>query len=350
MIFTVKSNADREIVRVPIFPENDPASWRCRMKRSLTGLTLSALLLTSSLWAQGFPSKAVRLVATSTPGSPVDIYARSISDHLAKTLGQPVLVENRAGAGGTRAAGYVLGAEPDGHVALVNTSAHVVAHHVYTGLNFDLLRDFVGVGPMVMLPNVIIVPPQRAWKNVQDLVTAARAKPGGFTYGTGGSGTGTHMSAERFRLAAGITAVQVPYKGSPEILTEIIPGRIDWAFVPLSTVLGQVKDGRVQVLALSAEKRSMLLPELPTIAEAGLKDADFPFWVGMFVPVKAPRAAVRRLHEDTAKAMQNAEVRERLTKLGAEIVLLAPEAFDAYVKEQAAVAGVIVKAANIKAN
>jgi tripartite-type tricarboxylate transporter receptor subunit TctC len=308
------------------------------------------LLLATSLWAQGFPARPVRLVATSTPGSPVDLYARAISDHLARSLGQPILVENRAGAGGTLAAGYVLGAEADGHVALVNTSAQVVAHHVYTGLAFDLLRDFAGIGPMAILPNVIIAAPQRGWKSLPDLITAARAKPGGYTYGTGGSGTGTHMSAERFRLAAGITAVQVPYKGSPEILTEIIPGRIDWAFVPLSTVLGQLKDGRVQVLALSAEKRSAQLPDVPTIAESGLKEADFPFWVGMFVSAKVPRGAVRRLHEDTVKAMQSPEVRDRFAKLGAEVVILTPEAFDAYVREQAAVAGAIVKAANIKAN
>jgi len=308
------------------------------------------LLLATSLWAQGFPARPVRLVATSTPGSPVDLYARAISDHLARSLGQPILVENRAGAGGTLAAGYVLGAEADGHVALVNTSAQVVAHHVYTGLAFDLLRDFAGIGPMAILPNVIIAAPQRGWKSLPDLIAAARAKPGGYTYGTGGSGTGTHMSAERFRLAAGITAVQVPYKGSPEILTEIIPGRIDWAFVPLSTVLGQLKDGRVQVLALSAEKRSAQLPDVPTIAESGLKEADFPFWVGMFVSAKVPRAAVRRLHEDTVKAMQSPEVRDRFTKLGAEVVILTPEAFDAYVREQATVAGAIVKAANIKAN
>jgi tripartite-type tricarboxylate transporter receptor subunit TctC len=158
------------------------------------------------------------------------------------------------------------------------------------------------------------------------------------------------MSAERFRLSAGITAVQVPYKGSPEILAEIIPGRIDWAFVPLSTVLGQIKDGRVQVLALSAEKRAAQFPDLPTIAESGLKDADFPFWVGMWVSAKVPRATLRRLHEETVKAMQNPEVRERFNKLGADLVIMTPEAFDAYVREQAAAAGIIVKAANIRAN
>ena len=149
---------------------------------------------------------------------------------------------------------------------------------------------------------------------------------------------------------AGINAVQVPYKGSPEILVEIVPGRIDWAFVPLSTVIGQIKEGKIQALALSAERRSEQLPELPTLTDAGMKNADFPFWVGMFVSSKVPRPVVRRLYEDTLKAMQNAEVRDRLTKLGAEIVLMTPEAFDAYVKAQAEVAAVIVKEAKIKAN
>lgn len=311
---------------------------------------MPVLLFASSVAAQEFPYKPIRLVATSTPGSPVDIYARAISDHLAKLTGQAVLVENRAGAGGTLAAGVVLATEGDGHVALVNTSAHVIAPFMYSGLAFDMLREFSGIGPIAVLPNVLIVPPQRGWKRMQDLIAAARAKPGGYTYGTGGSGTGTHMSAERFRLRAGITAVQVPYKGSPEVLVEIVSGRIDWSIVPLSTALAQIKEGRIQALALSAERRSAQLPDLPTITESGLNDADFPFWVGMFVPAKTPRATVRRLYEDTVKAMQHPEVRERLTRLGAEIVLMTPEEFDAYVKAQADVAAAIIKAANIRAN
>ena len=320
------------------------------MKLVMSALVASLLFIASSVAAQGFPSKTIRLVATSTPGSPVDIYARAISDHLAKSTGQTVVVENRAGAGGTLAAGFVLGTEGDGHVALVNTSAQVIAPFVYSGLGFDMLRDFAGIGPIAVLPNVLIVPPQRGWKSMQDLISAARAKPGGYTYGTGGSGTGTHMSAERFRLRAGINAIQVPYKGSPEVLVEIISGRIDWSFVPLSTALGQIKDGRIRALALSAERRSAQLPELPTLPEAGLQDADFPFWVGMFVPAKAPRSAVRRLYEETVKAMQNPEVRDRLTKLGADIVLMTPAELDAYVKAQAEIAAGIVKAANIRAN
>jgi tripartite-type tricarboxylate transporter receptor subunit TctC len=158
------------------------------------------------------------------------------------------------------------------------------------------------------------------------------------------------MNAERFRLRAGLEAVQVPYKGSPEILAEIISGRVDWAFVPLSTVVGHIRDGRIQALALSAERRSPQAPELPTLTEAGLKDADFPFWVGMFVAAKAPAAARRRLFQETTKAMQQPEVEARLTKAGAEIVLMSPEEFDGYVRAQADVAAVIVKAANIRAN
>jgi len=313
-------------------------------------LTVLLILFASGSVAQSFPVRTVRLVATSTPGSPVDIYARAISDHLAKSLGQSVVVDNRAGAGGTLAAAFVLGAENDGHVVLVNTSAHVVAPFVYSGLAFDMLRDFSGVGPIALLPNVLIVAPQRGWKTVQDLVAAAAAKPGGYTYATGGSGTGTHMNSERFRLRAGLEAVQVPYKGSPEILAEIISGRVDWAFVPLSTVVGQIRDGRIQALALSAERRSAQLPELPTLAETGLKDADFPFWVGMFVSAKTPAGAKRRLYDETTRAMQHPEVRSRLTKAGAEIVFMTPEEFDSYVRAQADIASVIVKAANIRAN
>ena len=320
------------------------------MKSALTALLLSAAWLAPGLAAQGFPNKPIRLVATSTPGSPVDIYARALADPLGKSLGQTVVVDNRAGAGGTLAAGIVLASEPDGHVALVNTSAQIIAPFTYAGLAFDMLRDFSGIGPIAVLPNVVIVPPQRGWKTLRDLLDAARAKPGAYSYGTGGSGTGTHLSAELLRMRAGLNAVQVPYKGSPEVLVEIISGRIDWSVGPLSTALGQIRENRIQALALSAERRSAQLPELPTLTEAGLKDADFPFWVGLFVSARVPRPIVRKLHDETVKAMQSPEVRDRLTRLGAEVVVMTPERFDAYVKSQAKVAATIVKAANIRPN
>ena len=320
------------------------------MCKAVTVVVLAALTLAGDAAARGFPSKTIRLVATSSPGSPVDLFARVISDHLARSTAQTVVVENRAGAGGTLAAGYVLQAEPDGHVALVNTSAQVVAPFVYATLAFDMLRDFAGVAPLGVLPNVLIIPPQRGWKSVQELIAAAKAKPGGYSYGTGGSGTGTHMNAERFRMRAGIEAVQVPYKGSPEALVEVIAGRIDWSLLPVSTVLAHVKDGRVRALALSGARRSTQLPDVPTIAEAGLADADFPLWVGVFVSSKVPRAAIQRLYQEIVKALALPDVQGRMEKLGAEPLAMTPEEFDKFVRAQAEVSAAIVKAANIRAN
>ncbi len=298
--------------------------------------------------AQQYPVRPIRIIATSTPGSVVDVFSRAIADPLGRALGQQIVIDNRAGAGGTLAAGQALAAEPDGHTLLVNTSAHVVSHHVFTQIGFDLIRDFSGVTPLAQLPNVLVVAPQRPWKTVRDLIAAVQARPGGYSYGTGGQGTGTHMSAERFRMSAGIQAVQVPYKGTPEVLVDLIAGRIDWSLVPPSSGLPLIRDGRVRAIAI--DRRNPQLPELQTFAELGMKDADFPFWVGMFVSAKVPRAVVRRLHGETVKVMQLPEVRERVERVGGEIFVLKPEEFDAYLRAQAQAAGAIVKAANIKPN
>jgi tripartite-type tricarboxylate transporter receptor subunit TctC len=299
---------------------------------------------------QAFPRRTIRLVATSSPGSPVDLFARAISDHLARAFAQYVVVDNRAGAGGTLAAGIVLAAEPDGHTLMVNTSAQVVAPFMFANLPFDMIRDFAGVAPLAIQPNVLVVSPKQNWKSVQELVAAARARPRALSYGTGGSGTGTHMNAERFRLRAGIEAVQVPYKGSPEALVDVIAGRIDWSFLPVSTALAYTSDGRVRALALSGERRSPKMPDLPTLAEMGLPDSDFPFWVGVFVSSKAPPAVIQRIHGVVTSALATAEVRTRIENLGAEVMSMTPAEFDHYVRAQATIAAAIIKQANIKAN
>lgn len=304
----------------------------------------------SATGKEGFPRKSIRLVATSSPGSPVDLFARAISDHLAKAFAQFVVVDNRVGAGGTLAAGIVLQAEADGHVLLVNTSAQVVAPFMFKNLPFDMIRDFTAVAPLAIQPNVLVIAPQHNWKSVQELVAAAKAKPRGLSYGTGGSGTGTHMNAERFRLRAGIEAVQVPYKGSPEALVDVIAGRIDWSFLPVSTALAHTSDGRVRALALSGERRSPKMPDVPTIAESGLADADFPFWVGVFVSSNTPRPVVQRLHAEISKAIATSEVRGRIERLGAEPMTMTSAEFDKYVRAQAEIAAAIIKAANIQAN
>lgn len=316
--------------------------------KTTTVITLIVTLLATESYAQQYPVRPIRIIATSTPGSVVDVFSRAIADPLARALGQQIVIDNRAGAGGTLAAGMALAAEPDGHTLLVNTSAHVVSHHVFTNIGFDLIRDFSGVTPFAVLPNILVVAPQRPWKTIKDLIAAAHAKPGALSYGTGGTGTGTHMSAERFRMAASIQAVQVPYKGTPEVLVDLIAGRIDWSLVPPSSGLPLIRDGRIRAIAI--DKRNPQLPELQSFAELGLKDADFPFWVGMFVAAKAPRAVVPRLHAETTKVMRLAEVRERFERVGGETFMLSPEAFDKFVREQAQAAGAIVKAANIKPN
>ena len=318
------------------------------MRTALIAAALGMLALAGEPLAQGFPSKTIRMVATSSPGSVVDVFGRAIADHIAQATGQAVVVDNRAGAGGTLAAGIVLGAEADGHVVLVNTSAQVIAPFVYPKLAFDMLREFAGVAPLAVLPNVLIVPPQSPWKDLKALIAAAHAKPGALTYGTAGHGTGTHMSAVRFWMSARIEAVQVPYKASPEALIDVMSGRVDWSILPMSTVLSQIKDGRVRALGLGAERRNAQLPDLPTFAESGLADADFPFWVGMFVSAKVPRTAVRRLHEISSKGVQTPAMRARFEALGAEPFVLTSEAFDAFVRAQAEVAGAIIKAANIR--
>jgi tripartite-type tricarboxylate transporter receptor subunit TctC len=314
----------------------------------LAGAWATMIWLPASAEAQPYPTRPIRIIATSTPGSVVDVFSRAIADPLGRALGQQIVIENRAGAGGTLAAGLALAAEPDGHTLLVNTSAHVVSHHVFTHIGFDLLRDFSGVTPLAQLPNVLVIAPQRPWKTVRELIAAAQAKPGGYSYGTGGTGTGTHMSAERFRMSAGIQAVQVPYKGTPEVLVDLIAGRIDWSLVPPSSGLPLIRDGRIRAIAI--DKRNAQLPELQTFAELGMKDADFPFWVGLFVAAKVPRAVVRRLHDETVKVLQLPEVRERVERVGGETFVLQPEAFDAYLRAQAQAAGAIVKAANIRPN
>ena len=302
----------------------------------------------TAAWAQGWPAKSVRIVVPFTPGSGTDIMARTVSDKLTGQLGQPVVVENRPGAGGTIGAGLVAKADPDGYMILVHSSSYTVTPSTYKNLSYDTLRDLTGVVPLGLLPNVLVIAPSKGIRSVKELVAAAKAKPGSMNSASVGIGSATHLNAERFRLGAGIDVVNVPFKGTPEALTEVITGRVDYYFCPVNAVLPFLKDGKVRGLAVGSTKRSLALPELPTTLEAGVPNSDYNFWVGMFAPAKTPRDIVNRLHRETVKALHSSDVREKLARLGAEPMDYNPEQFNVYLREEIAANAALVKAAGIK--
>jgi tripartite-type tricarboxylate transporter receptor subunit TctC len=302
----------------------------------------------TAAWAQAWPAKTVRFIVPFTPGSGTDIMARTVSDKLTMQLGQTVVVENRPGAGGTIGAGVVAKADPDGYTILVHSSSYTVTPSTYKNLSYDTLRDLTGVVPLGLLPNVLVIAPSKGIRSVKELVAAARAKPGSMNSASVGIGSATHLNAERFRLGAGIDVVNVPFKGTPEALTEVITGRVDYYFCPVNAVLPFLKDGKVLALAVGSSKRSLALPELPTTLEAGVANSDYNFWVGMFAPAKTPRDVVNRLHRETVKALHSPDVREKLSRLGAEPMDYDPEQFNAYLREEIAANAALVKAAGIK--
>jgi tripartite-type tricarboxylate transporter receptor subunit TctC len=298
--------------------------------------------------SQTFPTKALRVIVPFTAGSGTDITARTVSERLAVQLGHPVVVENRPGAGGTIGQALVAKADPDGYTILMHSSSQTVTPSTYPSLPFDTLRDFSGITMLANIPNILVVAPGRGFKSVQELVAAAKAKPGSLNYASAGMGSATHLNAERFKLGAGIDAVHVPYKGTPEAITDLLAGRVDYYFCPVVNALPLVKEGRVTALAAGSSQRSSGMSELPTTVEAGVPNSAYNFWVGMFVPSKTPRDVVARLHAETVKALQSPEAKDRYAKLGAELQIFSPEQFDQYLRDEVAANAVLVKAAGIK--
>jgi tripartite-type tricarboxylate transporter receptor subunit TctC len=306
------------------------------------------LLISGSAASQTFPNKALRVIVPFTAGSGTDITARAVSERISAQIGQPVVVENRPGAGGTIGQALVAKAEPDGYTILMHSSSQTVTPSTYTNLPFDALRDFSGITMLANIPNILVVAPGRGFRTVQELIGAAKARPGSLNYASAGMGSATHLNAERFKLGAGIDAVHVPYKGTPEAITDLLAARVDYYFCPVVNALPLVREGRLTALAAGSSQRSSGLPDLPTTVEAGVPNSAYNFWVGMFVPSRTPRDIVARLHAETVKALQSAEVKERYAKLGAELQIFSPEQFDQYLKDEVAANAVLVKAAGIK--
>ncbi len=317
--------------------------------QSLAGA--AALASMPAAFAQADWPKAgpVKLVVPFTAGSGTDVLARILAEKLGGALGQQFVVENKPGAGGTVGAAQVAKSAADGYTLLIHSSGHVVNPSLYPKLSYDTLKDFDGITTLAALPNVLVVSPSKGYKDVADLVAQVKAKPGAFQYGSAGNGSATHMNAEQFRVAAGIQALHVPFRGTPEALTETMAGRIDWFFAPLVSALSLIRDGKLQALAVGTASRSPVLPNVPAITEtAGLKDAAYTFWVGLFAPAKTPKAITERIHAETLKALAAPDVRERLEKLGAAAMPMPQAAFEKYLDEETAAASKLVKAAGIR--
>jgi len=320
-------------------------------RRQFLHLAASAAVLPAVsriAWAQAWPAKPIRAIVAGGAGSVVDVVPRVVFEQLSKQLGQPIVVENRTGAGGTIAVAAVAKADTDGYTILAQSSALAVAPWFHPNLSYDTVRDISGIAPIGTVPNVLVTSPLKGAKTIQAFVAAAKAKPGSFNYTSTGVGTATHMSAERFRVSAGIEAVHVPVKSGPEALTEILSGRADFYFCPIGTALPFIREGKLSGLVVSGERRAPELPEVPTTSEAGFANADYILWLGLFAPVRTPRSLVDRLHGETVKAMQAASVQEKLAILGVTPMSMTPEQFDAHIKDEIASNGLLVKAAGIK--
>jgi tripartite-type tricarboxylate transporter receptor subunit TctC len=307
-----------------------------------------AVMLAAPAAAQQYPTKSIRVVVPFTAGSTTDIIGRTVTERLAASFGQPIIVDNRGGAGGTIGSGIVAKAAPDGYTVLIHSSSHTVNPATYPNLPFDTARDFAGVTPLASLPNALVVAPSKGIRSVKDLIAAAKAKPGTFTYASAGAGSATHLNAEKFKIGSGIDALHVPFKGSPEAVTEVMTGRVDYYFAPLAPVISLIKDGRLLAIAVGSPRRSSALPDVPTTLEAGVPNSDYNFWIGMMVPAKTPKLVVDRLYAETAKALASPEMKKRYADLGADPMNMKPEQFDAYIRREIADNQALVKAAGIK--
>lgn len=307
-----------------------------------------ALAAAPAVVAQPFPSKPVKVIVPFTAGSATDILARTVGQKLQEFWGQPVVIDNRPGAGGTIGEGIVAKSAADGYTLLVTSAAFAYNPSIYPDLPFSTDKDFVEIMPLAGQPNVLVVSPSLGIKSVADLVRLAKDKPGQLNFGSAGVGSGTHINAEKFKLAAGIDVVHIPYKGTPEALTDTMTGRVTFFFSPISSALPHVREGKLTALAVSTAKRSSALKDVPTVAESGVPGFDYSLWVGMFTPTGTPAGIVEKIATDVARAVQSPEVRERLAALGAEAMPMTTAEFRKFVRDETVESGKVIKAAGIK--
>ena len=283
---------------------------------------------------RNFPNKPIRMLVPFSPGSQTDILARWVGEKMTENWRQQVVVDNRPSAGGTIASQYVLAANPDGHTLMMVSTGHAGNATLYSKLPYDTIKDFAGVSRVASVPNLLVVSPSLGVKSVKELIAYAKGKPGQINFSSAGVGSGTQINGEMFKLAAGIDATHVPYKGAPEALTEAITGRVHFNFSPVLVAMGQVKAGKALALAVSTASRSPMFPDLPTIAEAGIPGFEYDQWYGLLVSARTPRPLVNTLNKEIVRILSLPEIKERLLTQGATPAPTTPEEFDRFIRNE----------------
>ncbi|MSQ49281.1 MAG: tripartite tricarboxylate transporter substrate binding protein [Betaproteobacteria bacterium] len=298
--------------------------------------------------AQTYPNKPVRLVIAFTPGSSTDIVGRVVAAKLSEMWGQPVLPENRAGAGGSIASAVVVKSAPDGYTLLANSSAHAANPGFFANLPYDTLKDFTNLAPMTGGPNVLITGTGTGWKSLGDFISAAKASPGKLNFSSAGVGSGTHLNLEKLKLMAGIDVQHVPYKGTPEAIGDTIGNRVCCYFAPLNAALPHIRGGKAIALAVSSSTRSSLLPEVPTVAESGVAGFDYTLWVALWGPAGMPADIISKINTDVNLALRSPDLRDRLVNLGTQPMNMTSPQFTEFVRREVADTHKILQAAGIK--
>lgn len=298
--------------------------------------------------AQDYPAKPIRIIVPLTPGSGADIAGRIVARHLSEAWKQPVVVENRPGAGGQIGTQAVTKADPDGYTLLVQSASHAANPAIYKTLPYDPLKDLVDVAILGITPYVMVTAKGGEYPTLKKLIDTAKAKPGEIPFASAGVGSSTHLAAEYFAQVAGVKMLHVPYKGSPEAIQDAMTGRSSFYMAPINTVVGQMKDGKLATLGVSTSRRADVMPDVPTLAEQGLKDFDISLWFGVWAPAGTPPAIVQKLNAQIGAILQGAEVREQFAKLGITPAPMKPEEFARFVRQQIDTYRAIVKQADIQ--
>jgi tripartite-type tricarboxylate transporter receptor subunit TctC len=312
-------------------------------------LVLAALAaFSSAASAQTYPQKPVRMIIAFTPGSSIDIVGRAVAAKLQEIWNQPVVPENRAGAGGSIGSKVVVDSPADGYTLLANSSAHAANPGIYAKLPYDTMKDFTNLALLGSTPNVLITGNETGWKSLKDFVAAAKANPGKLNFSSAGIGSGTHFNLEKLKIALGIDVVHVPYKGTPEAIGDTIGGRVCCYWAPLNAALPHVNGGKAVALAVSSAKRTPLLPNVPTVAEQGYPGFEYTLWLGLWGPAGLPADLAARINKDVNTALASADLRERLLKLGTEPGAMSTAEFTEYVRKEIDDTQAVLKAAGIK--